>query len=367
MPEKKCYTVRQNRLKRAALTGMKAEADGTLVCVPEITGRSIFLGAFDGVEEGTAWGRLHFEGSFSENMAYLTHVIAMDEKEFLRKGVRTGLDEFLLSPDEQPVYKKMLFEQIGEAVSVNQKDMLLYDLKGRYLWVFIEILGEGEGYLKHIALETPGDNFMNTFPEIYRERGGFFHRYLSVFSSIYNDFQADIDQIAQKLDIDTAPAGLLPVFASWMGLEIDGDILEEKRLRALLKEAYQLCKYKGTRYALERVTELVLDEKPVIIEQWSVSHGGSRKEVLLYGKLYGSSPYDITMLIHAELPEEKQANLKFLLEQFKPVRGSLRLVFLREEGILDSYCYLDWNASIMVQREGILDQGHFMDRMITLK
>ena len=71
----------------------------------------------------------------------------------------------------------------------------------------VEVMGEGVS-IGNIRVEAPGDNFMQTFPEVYREKNSFFHRYLSVYSSIYNDFQEKLDactneQERQKLIMDT--------------------------------------------------------------------------------------------------------------------------------------------------------------------
>ena len=38
---------------------------------------------------------------------------------------------------------------------------------------------------------------------------------------MYQDIQEDIDDLPKLLDVDTAPEKLLPVFASWLGLETD--------------------------------------------------------------------------------------------------------------------------------------------------
>ena len=75
----------------------------------------------------------------------------------------------------------------------------------------------------------------------------FFHRYMSIYSTLYMDFQEKIDNVADFLDINTAPAQLLPIFCGWMGLDVSGDFLTEDRLRTLVKEAYQLNRTKGTR------------------------------------------------------------------------------------------------------------------------
>ena len=75
------------------------------------------------------------------------------------------------------------------------------------------------------------------------------------------DFQEKIDNVAELLNVETAPVQLLPVFCRWMGLDVSGDFLTEERMRTLVREAYQLNRTKGTKETLLRVCEIVLGEK----------------------------------------------------------------------------------------------------------
>ena len=232
-------------------------------------------------------------------------------------------------------------------------DLLLNGLSGRYLWISVEVLGEGEACLWDFRVYSPEDNFFNSFPEVYRTNGAFFRRYLAVFNVMYADFQEKIDALAEVVDPNTAPARLLPVLAGWLGLELDGDFLGEERLRRLLKAAFSLISVKGTRRAVEGIVRIVTDAPVYLLER--MAPGGAE------------SPYDFAVLIQCEPDERLYAGLKFLIDQFKPLRSRVNLIFLGPCGRLDSYACLDLNASVLEPQTGRIDGGAALNGLVCLQ
>ena len=361
------YSIKKNRIQRGLHPGFLLQEDGTL-CLDETEPvHLLYLRAVDGGEEGASWGRLSFRVSCSEDTVYRLYAAAFDEDSFYRKGKPVRIEDFLCDAQESREIKRQFMEEAGFRKFVNQKDLLLYDLQGRYLYLALEVMGEGSFSLSRLRVNRQGDPFMNTFPEIYREKGGFFHRYLSVFSSIYEDFQEEIEALPELLDLDTCPAFLLPVYASWMGLDVGENFLEESILRSLVKEACHLSRIKGTKAALGRITQIVLGEEALIVER-NVMGACIRKDQLeQMNRLYGRSVHDVTILLQTPLSEVKKTQLLFLLNQFRPIRSRLHVVCLRDTSILDSYCYLDKNARIPWQGEGSLDREQEMDGSFCLK
>ncbi|MDD2972847.1 MAG: phage tail protein [Lachnospiraceae bacterium] len=361
------YSIRNNRLKKACITGMEIQGDGVITFRREEEDRYVFLGSIDSARDETRWGRLHFHMERQPEQIVILHVFASDYQEFLRRGVETSVNEFLLDPEALVQHKKAVFQGSGESRFTNQDDILLYDLRGRYLWLFWEVLGIGEGSICDMNVNLPGDNFMNTFPSVYRSEGSFFHRYLSIFSTIYNDFQMEIDHVAEKLDIDRTPVELLPVFASWLGVDVSGDFLSEQQLREFVKEIYKLNRIKGTKQVLERLTEIVLGEKATIVEKNIVNDSLAQSQDERESKLYGDTPYDVTMLVKKYVDEKKKSQLFFLVKQFMPVRCRLNIIYLMENGVLDSYCYLDVNAKVYEKGQALLDDHRNLGSYLVLK
>jgi phage tail-like protein len=337
------YKLGYNRLSRGYREGFSFSADKNLITTPTDTGvHRIFLRALDkggeDVGKNFCWGRLNFNAELGKDTVYSLTALASDDKTLVHKGEIISIDEILCSYDISSAEKKRLLEQQGGSVFTNVSDMLLYEQEGRYLWLCLEVWGN-EAEFSDFSVYVPGDNFFQTFPEVYRKSGEFFHRYISVFSSLYNDLQEKIEDIDKLIDIDTAPAGILPVFADWLGL--DGDFLSEPQLRALLKIAFDLIKTKGTRHAVEQIVGIFVDKPFYVIENREAING---------------TPFCFTVLINLPADEKLHACLLFLLNQFKPLRTKARIIFAGDICAIDSNCYLDVNASIVKISTGRLDE-----------
>lgn len=366
MEEYHRYTIRKNRFRRSFLSGLEAEGEDGLRCDAG-TYRRTFLGSpVDGITEGAGWGRLHLDWELAEDMVVTVYAAATDLHDVWLGEEQVPLREIFYSTEIPPEQKRRLMESFGAKKAVNQNDILLYELEGRYLYLLIDVQGYGKGRLFNIWADNQGDLFMDTFPEVYREHGSFFHRYLSVFSSLYMDFQENIDRVVELLDIDTAPAELLPTFGRWLGLDVSGDFLKEDRLRQLIREAYQLNRIKGTKAALQRVSEIILGEKVIILEKNVMREDTQTEDQKLYEDLYGEGTYDVTMLISTYVPERQKSKLLFLLNQFKPVRSRLKIRFLDAKGNLDEHAYMDMNAYVSEAEHGVLDERQGMDGSILL-
>lgn len=360
------YSIQKNRLSKACMEGMEMLADGAVKIVPKAGKRYLFLGCLDGVEADNQWGRFKGRFALSADMAFVIRAFALNQKVFSRKGTLTDINTFLGDPDIPAETKVQLFHTAESVSYVNQEDILLYDVRGRYLWICVEVIGNNGGEIRDMNMILPGDNFMNAFPEIYREQNSFFHRYLSIFSSIYNDFQEKIDTVDNVLDLNQAPDVLLCLFAEWMGVDIKGNFLTGDKLRTFVKEIHKLNKWKGTRKSLERLTEIILGERAVILERNTLNERVGTSEERSYNILYGDNPYCVTLLIRNYVEENKRSQLYFLLQQFIPVRCRLNLVFLDEKSNMDTYCYLDTNAKLKKEEAAFLDKRMALDKNIIL-
>lgn len=359
MAEARKFSIRKNRFRKGALTGFVVEGENRLVCKPEEARHVFACVALDGIEPEAKWGRLRFKVKLGAEMVCTAWVLAAEDREHI--------EPFLVDAGRPVAEKRAFMERNAAIKAVNSADLLLYEQEGRYLYMLFDIIGKGEGELSEICVLTQGDIFMDTFPEIYQEYGSFFHRYMSIFSSLYLDFQEKIDNVAKVLSLENAPVPLLVQFAGWLGVDVSGDFLPEDRLRLLVKEAYGLNKKKGTKEALVRLTEIVLGEKAVILEKNVLRDNTQAVDQKTYEELYGAGTYDVTMLIPTYVPENQRSQLLFLIHQFKPVRSRLLIRFLDERGSLDSHSYLDLNSSISEVEAGWLDDRQPMDGTVLLQ
>jgi phage tail-like protein len=297
------------------------------------------------------------------------YALATDEKIMYSAGDQDELDiDRYMTDAATDVPDKISFmKRLGAKQYAASSDCLLYDLKGRYLYVAIEARGEGELKLADLSVDTDGDNFMATYPEIYRERGSFFHRYISVFSSIYNDYGMEIADLPKLLDLDTCPEELLIIYGGWMGIDLRGGFLDTEILRDLVKEAYSLNRMKGTKRAIERILEIILREKAIVVEHNQIKDRLTDDDIDIPENFKKKGIYDVTILVKRHLTEELRHQIFFILDQFKPVRTRINITQLDEAPTADSNTYLDVNFTLPVERGAKLDDEFTLDGTIVLE
>jgi phage tail-like protein len=348
------YRISGLRLAQAFRYGFDLTGEGALVSSGQGRVAAVFFMAIDGVTDDCPWGRFVFDAEAGEDTVFTVRAIASNEARIVYDGRSSDVDAILRDPDISPVEKIALFDRAEGTRASVYSDMPLHGLNGRYLWICLTTQGD-EARFSDFCAFTPGDRFLRTFPEAYRERGSFFHRYISVFSSIYNDLEREIDRAYELLDLDRCPAELLPVYASWFGILPDGDYMDESRLRAFLKKAYSLIRNKGARKAIEELVGIFVDEPFYVVEHVDVVSGSDRETRRALQRLYGDDPYAFTLLIRRKPDEKLQLRLTRLIGQFKPLRMNARILFIEDKSVLDSGANLDVNAFLANPKAGALD------------
>ncbi len=350
------YTWNRGKLKRAYMEGLVCDERGVLkTCAKDR--RFIILDRVNSYEEQSRWGRLKLEAALSPDGVVSVSAFATDAQRQDHQDI-AELSAFFKDKTIEPDKKKEYIKEQAHVMTVGATDLLLYELKGQYLWICIEIFGEGSCEISSIVL-TEGDNFMQTFPEIYQEEGGFFHRYLSVFSSLYHDLSDEFDRIDTYLDPDTASPKLLSVYAKWLGLEPGKEMLDQEILRSLVKNAYSLNKRKGTLKAVKQLVEIFTGDAAVIMDSYTAS--------LNWGKQYNTEglcvgPDDVIVISKRKPDNRMHAQLMYFLRQFLPARCRIRILFLPRCSTLGNYGYMNFNAALADRGEAVLNGDAVMGR-----
>ncbi|MBO4457645.1 MAG: hypothetical protein J5802_07990 [Butyrivibrio sp.] len=345
------YSIRNNRIKQGSFSGFKLENDNKLTCDKDASEHYIFLKPIDGVFDDATWGRFTCELSITEETVCYIYVYATNALEVTSdSGERINLGKYLFDESVDHRRRIELLSDLGAKRVVNTDDFLLYDLNGRYLFTVIELSGSGNASISSIRIGAKGDGFMQNLPEVYRERNSFLHRYLSIFSSIYNDISEQNEKLYEMLDLDECSPELLEMYASWFGINLKGGSLPERVLRTVVKDAYQLNRMKGTRWSVERILQIMLGDDYLMYEN----------------RLSNGNLYDVTVLVNKKLTEQLRHQLVFLLDQFKPLRVNIRLMQMEKEAVMDGNNYLDVNASIPSEKHVVLDEEAIYEGTITL-
>lgn len=342
------YSIKESKLKNSIINGFERTGHELLLS-PGSDYHMIILAPLDGNETDTNWGRLNYNLDIPEDFICFTYVLGTNAR---------------LSDDELKTISDL--KLLDAKRYVGQNDILLYSITGRFLYVGIEILGEGEGSISDIRIDKVGDTFMTTYPEIYQEYNSFFHRYLSVYSSIYNDFNEQINSLHTLLDVDHAPAEFLVEYGHWLGIDIDCDLKDTEVMRTFVKEAYELNKIKGTKAVVSRIAQILLGEEVTVLEKNIMEQYEDEKELESFKTLFGENVYNVCILVNKTISESVKSQFMYMLRQFVPVRARVQIVNLKKEGELDFHSYLDMNAKLFESREGKLDNEMALDHAVTL-
>ncbi len=361
------YSIRENRIKQASLTGLTYDPEEkAIIFEKDSMYHSMFLKGIDSTDNRGNWGRLSFKIETGADMIFCAYALALDFDTVEIKGEMKSLDEFLTDDSLNPADKFLVLKDLGAKRFVGLSDVLLYDLSGRYLYVALDIRGEEDARVYGMFVDSLGDNFMRTFPEIYKERNSIFHRYMSLFSSIYNDFQDDIDRLPEILDLNTCSVEMLIEYGSWMGIDLKGGFLSDDVIRDIVKESYELNRMKGTVKGIKRLLTIILREEPVMIEHNLVRAWLKEENQDYPPDFKPKGVYDVTILIRKRITEEVRHQIMYMVNQFKPVRTHILIAQMDENVIIDSNTYLDVNSKLPEKKNAILDGSLSLDGTVVL-
>jgi phage tail-like protein len=125
---------------------------------------------------------------------------------------------------------------------------------------------EGERVRYGEAFGLPGDcsRYLQYLPPIYAA-DPFLGRFLLAFEGVLAPIEQTVDHFDLYLSPRTAPAYFLEHLARWLGIDLDEKWPSATR-RALLAEAIELYRRRGTRWALSRHIEICTGVAPEIVE-----------------------------------------------------------------------------------------------------
>ncbi|HEX9060531.1 MAG TPA: phage tail protein, partial [Clostridia bacterium] len=227
----------------------------------------------------------------------------------------------------------------------------------RYLFIMLRInynyMKEGSDPLiiKKIRLYYPRMSFLDYLPAVYQEdpeSKDFLERFLSIFSTIHDEMEENIDNMARNFDADTVEGDFLKWLSGWLSIASD-DRWNQNSLRELTKRASEIYKIRGTKRALEEMIRIYTGEKPIIIEYFQyrefLKDADATKNLI---KLYGDDPYTFSVLVRSACVKETHQKIavKKILQEEKPAYTKARLIILKSSIELDGHTYLGINSNL---------------------
>lgn len=145
---------------------------------------------------------------------------------------------------------------------------------GRYLWIEISLHGTARvtPRVRALRVERPGHQLLRALPKAWSRddaEAQFLQRLLAPPEGLLHELDLRAAARAVLVDPRVTPREALPWLASFAGLVLDGRWSEDAR-RALVAEAYELFRWRGTKAQLARIVEIYLGYAPVIVEEWQV-------------------------------------------------------------------------------------------------
>jgi phage tail-like protein len=121
-----------------------------------------------------------------------------------------------------------------------QHEFLVQSLKGQYLWLRLQLCGDGYATpaVRAIRVHYPRESYLTYLPAVYTaddESAWFLERFLSIFQTEWDGLEREIEDIARYFDPAAVPAGpFLAYLARWLALPLEGAWNEAQKRRLLV-------------------------------------------------------------------------------------------------------------------------------------
>jgi phage tail-like protein len=235
---------------------------------------------------------------------------------------------------------------------LNAPDALILSPPGRYLWLRLELSGDGQSgpvvqsvqtYFQHLS-------YLRYLPAVYQEDEAsrdFLERFLSLFETLFYNLEVQIGHTARSFDPQATPAAFLPWLAQWLAAAVDADWPLEKQ-RQFLQQAATLYKARGTRRGFEALIALYTGDKPIIFEFFQLRCIQDSELRAVYEHVFGNDPFHFCVLLKpAQVRTDREYfAVKRLVEADKPAHTAAGVRLLQPWFYLDMHTYLGINTQL---------------------
>ncbi|RUS45896.1 phage tail protein [Cohnella sp. AR92] len=307
--------------------------------------------ALDSGFEETEWHKIVMDSTQENDTQIIVRCYVSDSKEAVIGPGKVDLDRYIADPAIAMETKLTELARLWSKPLADPQDALLFKLKGRYLWLYIELIGsESHAPVVHsLEVHFPRSTYLEHLPSIYQRHEpsrDFLARYLSIFQTVMDETDRRISQVTRVFDAGGTDGRSLRWLLGWLGIEGE-DYWNEEQLRQLLKHAHVLYNLRGTKMAMELLVSIYTGEKPIILEYEQVKPLKENPELgEVAERLYAADPHVFNVLVKSEHAdtEMKRVSLLHLIDSFKPAFASCKLVVLQPWVYMDLHSYLGMNT-----------------------
>lgn len=168
-----------------------------------------FSRVLDSREREMIWHRLRVEQP-GHTGGWTMRLYSSDSRVITWENGSQPVDELIADTDVPLEEKKRRMQACQSRYIKGDVDVLLFDVRGRYLWFLLEtdgVAGEFEG-ISGIRIDFPKESWVSWLPEVYQGAGksrDFLERYLGIFQSFYEEMTEQIERSPEMFDPDCAP------------------------------------------------------------------------------------------------------------------------------------------------------------------
>lgn len=340
-------------------TGIQMGKQG--ITLEENTAEGIYYTkVFDSRERLMAWHRLVMTGELLDGAVLSVRIYASDK---LRLSGRTETVEEIIRQDRYSQEQKdALFGEYCRMESDNPRDILLFGVEGRYLWLKITLRVQGEWIprIERIYVYFPRHTWLSYLPEIYQENqksASFLERYLGIFQTLYEEMTEKIERTPGLLEPSVGEDTLLDELADWFSIE-KKELWSREQLLYLVQNAPRMSRMRGTVSGIREMVELYTGRKPYLVEYHKIQpyfDKGERERLLK--RLYAAHPWQFAVLVNEEdIGQERRLSvLQQVVELAKPAHMECRIVVLKPYIFLNRHSYLGINSVLGQYRPLRLD------------
>ncbi len=307
--------------------------------------------ALDSGAEETEWHKIVMNATQKLDTQIIIRVYASEEREVVLGQQKVDLDAYIADTTIPSESKLAMLTTLWTQKLTDPEDALLLDVKGRYLWLFVELIGSEQHtpVVHSLEVHFPRSTYLDYLPSIYQRHEptrDFLSRYLSLFQTMLDETDQRIAQVTRAFDVSGAEGSSLRWLLGWLGIRGE-DYWTEEQLRLLLTQAPAIYNLRGTKVAMESLIAIFTGEKPIILEYEQVKPLKENPELGgVAERLYAADPHVFNVLVKAEHAdtEMKRVALQQLIDAFKPAFASCKLVILQPWVYMDLHSYLGMNT-----------------------